>query len=119
VYNLWKQAGANFVHQHLPAVAPFQMNVLDTLYRTESTLVDALLDLHKTLQKSFSAKDLDKKVKRLVDAGHSADFGRENTFFAVFDRLVAHSTQGGAPRTSALVLEITAPGKSKVTKIVR
>jgi len=46
------------------------------------------------------------------------NFGRENSFFVVFDRLVLEGSGGKSPRASALILEITPSGGEKVTKVM-
>ena len=67
---------------------------------------------------AIAAWGLESALKKFV--GMSDDLGkfRQNAFFAIFDRLVAEGSGGRAPRNSSLILEITAIGKQKVTKVL-
>jgi hypothetical protein len=97
---------------------------LATLYDVERNFVDRLVELDTTIDglrdgtSSASAADLQKKIKRFVEMADDLSFGRENSFFIVFDRLVLEGSGGKVPRNSALVLEITPSGGEKVTKFM-
>ena len=78
------------------------------------TTIDALRD-HLS---GVSSDDLNKQMKKFVGLADDLGAFRENTFFALFDRLVAEGSGGRAPRNSSLILEITAAGKQKVTKVL-
>jgi hypothetical protein len=97
---------------------------LKTLYIVEGTFLDRLVELDKTMDGlrdgsiGVSADDLNEQVKDFVAMADDLSFGRENAFFAVFDRLVLEGSGGKALRNSALVLEITPPGGEKVTKVL-
>ena len=103
---------------------PEQKQSLITLYNYQESLAKALIQLDTTIDalrdhlSGVSSDDLNKQMKKFV--GLAVDLGgfRENTFFALFDRLVAEGSGGRAPRNSSLILEITAAGKQKVTKVL-
>jgi hypothetical protein len=87
---------------------------LDRLVRLDAT-IDALRDGLG----GVSADDLNNQVKDLVEmADDLSRFGRENAFFAVFDRLVMEGSGGKALRNSALVLEITPARGKTVNKVL-
>jgi hypothetical protein len=97
---------------------------LKTLYSVESRFVERLVKLDATIDalregnNTISSADLDGQVKAFVEMADDLSFGRENSFFVVFDRLVLEGSGGKSPRNSALVLEITPPGGEKVTKVL-
>jgi hypothetical protein len=97
---------------------------LSTLYSVESKFVDRLVNLDATIDglrdgtQPVSSDALNKETKRFVEMADDLSFGRENTFFIVFDRLVLEGTGGKSGRNTALVLEITPPGGEKVTKVL-
>lgn len=99
------------------------MEPLVTLYLNEKEFIKRLVELDDVIDKlrdgfAVSIEDLNKAVKRLVEMGDNLDFGRENSFLMVFDRLILEGSAGRVPRKSALVLEITPPGGEKVTKVI-
>ena len=90
----------------------------------ERTFLQRLVKLDETIDAlrgqtgAVTSDVLNKQVKQFVEMADDLSFGRENTFFAVFDRLVMEGSGGKTPRNSALVLEITPPGGEKVTKML-
>ncbi len=97
---------------------------LVTLYNVERKFLerlvelDAAVDMLRNETGGVTANDLNRLVKRFVETADDLTFGRENTFFAVFDRLVQEGGGGKARRNSVLVLEITPPGGEMVTKVL-
>lgn len=106
------------------ALQNVQKNSLATLYLLESKFTDRLIALDALVDglrdgtAGVTASELNKRVKQFVEMADDLNFGRENCFFIVFDRLVLEGSGGRSPRNSALVLEITPPGGEKVTKVV-
>lgn len=95
-------------------------HALFTLYSVEDKYIKRLVQLDESIDQLRAGKgkaaDLDKYARDFVSmADDLDDFGRENAFFVVYDRLVHEANAGQAKRKSALVLEI-GDGADKVTK---
>jgi len=107
-----------------PELIDAQKQSLITLYNYQEKFLVRLAALDDTLDSlrqhssGISSDNLNKQVRKFVEMADDLDDYRENAFFAVFDRLVAEGSGGKAPRKSSLVLEITAPGKETVTKVL-
>jgi hypothetical protein len=101
-----------------------QKQTLIKLYNVEHSFLDRLKKLYEAIDglrkhsRAITAESLNKHVKAFIEMSDDLDQFRENAFFAVFDRLVMEGSGGKAPRSSALVLEITQPGGGKVTKVL-
>jgi hypothetical protein len=95
------------------------IQLLITLCNIEDSYAKRLVRLQKTLKKSpIPQKELQEASRKFVEMADDLDDWRENAFFAIFDRMMQESTRGRLLRESAMVLEITPPGKKKVTKIL-
>ena len=103
---------------------PVHRQLLLTLYNIEEEYVEALVRLEKTIagvltsHKSVPVDELEKAAVRFVDMADDLDQYRENTFFAIFDKLVMEGSPSESQRKSAMVLEITTPGGQKVKKFL-
>jgi hypothetical protein len=93
-----------------------------TLFNVEKSYLDRLVKLDIVIDKATSG-GTSISMKELADASHEfikkaddLDEIRENSFFAIFDRLVQEGGSGKGRRESAMILEITSPGKDKVVK---
>ena len=101
---------------------------LITLCNVEKSYADRLVKLDKVLDRALKEKkpipldDLQDAARKFVEMADDLDEWRENAFFAIFDKLVEAALRK-APRDkpareSAVVLEITANGRDKVTKAI-
>jgi hypothetical protein len=100
-------------------------SILGTLFNVEARLserlgrLDRRIDEARLRQKPIEVEELEEAARDVVSAaGDMNAFGGPNTFFAIFDELIAIGGAGKAHRESALVLEIQPPGGDKVTKFL-
>jgi hypothetical protein len=139
VYNLWHQSPTAFINssrefspiapspiEHLPAphqvvLQNWQLKVLDKLYFIEEALVGGLADLQQLInnQSGLSPLKYEEALSRLGKALDAYDSVDEcaNTFFALFDALIAASGQQ-AVRDSSLTLKSQLPGHPPTTKML-
>jgi hypothetical protein len=114
-----------------PMKAPLtssDIQFLITLCNIEKSYADRLVKLDKVLDRALKEKkpippdDLKEAARKFVEMADDLDEWRENAFFAIFDKVVEAALkdvpQAKAARESAMVLEITADGKNKVTKVL-
>jgi hypothetical protein len=110
------------------ALTSSDIQLLVTLCNIENSYADRLVKLDKVLDRALKEKkpipldDLNDAARKFVEMADDLDEWRENAFFAIFDKLVEAALRK-APRDkpareSAMVLEITADGKNKVTKAI-
>jgi hypothetical protein len=102
-----------------------QRIVLATLFNVEKSYakrlreLDELVDAATTTGTPVKLDDLVDAARRFVKMADSLDtFGRVNTFFAIFDKLAREGSSSKGRRRAALILEITPPGREKVTKFL-
>jgi hypothetical protein len=99
---------------------------LSSLYYIENRYVDRMAELDRILDLALKEKkpipldELKEAARAFAETAGDLDEWRENAFFAIFDKVVEAALKK-APRDkpareSAMVLEITPDGKSKVTK---
>ena len=105
------------------ALAPEFRQMVVTLFETESNYVKRLLALDALVDTSIQRGEpigLDALQKAAADfVGYADDLdkiGRENSFFAIFDKLVQEGSSGKWRRDSAVVLDIEPPGGERVIK---
>jgi hypothetical protein len=105
------------------ALAPEFRQMVVTLFETESNYVKRLLALDALVDASIQRGEpigLDALQKAAADfVGYADDLdkiGRENSFFAIFDKLVQEGSSGKWRRDSAVVLDIEPPGGERVIK---
>lgn len=106
------------------ALRPEQRTILGTLCMIEAKYAQRLVELDRTLDEALQnkrpvpLKELQKTARKFVEmADDLDDFGGPNAFFATFDKIV-QTAAPGAPRASAMQLEITPPAGKKVTKVL-
>jgi hypothetical protein len=94
-----------------------------TLFNVEDSYVkrlvalDALVDASVQKKEPIPADELQKAARDFVGMADDLDsFGRENSFFAMFDKLVLEGSNGKWRRESAVVLNIEPPGGQPVVK---
>jgi hypothetical protein len=100
---------------------------LITLCSLEKSYADRLVKLDKVLDRALKEgkpipeDELKKAARKFVEMADDLDDWRENAFFAIFDKIM-HSAlkddEKSRARQSAMVLEIKADGKKKVTKVL-
>lgn len=110
------------------ALSSSDIQFLITLCNIEQKLADRLVKLDKVLDRALKEKkpipldELKVAARKFVEMADDLDEWRENAFFAIFDKVVdaalKDAAQPRAARESAMVLEITAEGKNKVTKVL-
>ena len=100
-------------------------SILGTLFNVEAALAERLgrldrkIDEARLRQKPIEVEELEEAARAVMSAaGDMNQFGGPNTFFAIFDELIAIGGAGKAHRESALVLEIQPPDGEKVTKFL-
>jgi hypothetical protein len=105
------------------ALAPELRQAIATLFATEASYVRRLLALDAIVDKSIQKKEaiqLDALQRAAADFVGLADeldtLGRENAFFAMFDKLVHEGSSRKWKRDSAVILEIEPPAGERVTK---
>jgi hypothetical protein len=105
------------------ALAPEFRQMVVTLFETESNYVKRLLALDELVDRSIQKGEpigLDALQKASADFVGYADqldnMGRENSFFAIFDKLVHEGSSGKWRRESAVVLDIEPPSGERVIK---
>src|SRR5262249_52379330 len=105
------------------ALNPAQRQIVVTLFNVEESFVNRLAKLDDVIDKAATGKqpvpvkDLEDAARHFVETANDLDsFGRENTFFAIFDRLVKEGGSGKGRRQSAMLIEITPAAGEKVTK---
>ena len=105
------------------ALAPEFRQAVVALFETEANYVRRLVALDTLVDRSIQKKEpigLDALQKAAADFVGFADqldkFGRENSFFAIFDKLVHEGSSGKWRRESAVVLEIEPPAGERVVK---
>ncbi|MCI0524098.1 MAG: hypothetical protein L0Y75_02450, partial [Acidobacteria bacterium] len=101
---------------------------LITLCNIEKSYADRLVKLDKVIDRALKEKqpipldDLNDAARKFVEMADGLDRWRENAFFAIFDKVVETALRqtplAKVARESAMVLEITADGKKKVTKVL-
>jgi hypothetical protein len=99
---------------------------LITLCGIENKYADRLVKLDEVLDRALKEKkpipldELKEAAREFVEMADDLDKWRENAFFAIFDKVVEVAlrkvSRDKPARESAMVLEITADGKNKVTK---
>ena len=99
---------------------------LITLCNIEKNYADRLVKLDEVLDRALKEKkpipldELKEAARKFVEMADDLDEWRENAFFAIFDKIVEAALKkvprDKPARESAMVLEITADGKNKVTK---
>lgn len=110
------------------ALTPSDIQFLVTLCNVEKSYAGRLVKLDKILDRALKEKkpipldELQEAARKFVEMADDLDEWRENAFFAIFDKIV-DATLKGAPQPrsaceSAMVLEIVADGKNKVTKVL-
>lgn len=87
---------------------------LRLLYTSERTYLNRLKSLDEAIGdleagETLEVDDLEKTVRKFVEAAPKVDRFRDNTFFAIFDYLIRHGSGGARGGRSAMVLEITPP----------
>jgi hypothetical protein len=107
---------------------PSDIQFLITLCMIERNYADRLVKLDAVFDRSLQEKkpipldELQDAARNFVDMADDLDQWRENAFFAIFDKVVEAALSGSpqprVARESAMVLEITATGKGKVTKVL-
>jgi hypothetical protein len=111
------------------SLLPSDIQFLITLCNIEKSYADRLAQLDQLLDRGLQEKkpipldDLNKAARKFVEMADDLDEWRENAFFAIFDKIVqtalTNAPQIQAARESVMVIEITADGKDKVTKVLR
>ncbi|HKQ72525.1 MAG TPA: hypothetical protein VJ810_02280 [Blastocatellia bacterium] len=101
---------------------------LITLCNIEKSYADRMVKLDNLLDRALKEKkpipldDLKDAARKFVEMADDLDDWRENAFFAIFDKIVEAALkkvpQSKSARESAMVLEITADGKNRVTKVL-
>ena len=109
-------------------LVPHDIEFLITLCNIEKSYADRLVKLDQVLDRALKEKkpipldELKDAARKFVEMADDLDDWRENAFFAIFDKIVEaalkKNPQAKAARESAMVLEITADGKNKVTKVL-
>jgi hypothetical protein len=102
------------------------IQLLITLCNIEKNYGDRLVKLDEIFELALKEKkpvpldELKEAAREFVEMADDLDEWRENVFFAIFDKIVEAALRkvprAKAARESAMVLEITADGKDKVTK---
>jgi hypothetical protein len=115
----WFTGGTSLVVGLEPALR----NLVLTLFNVEKNYAerlvefDAIVDRSVSKREPISQEELAQAARRFVEMADDLDkFGRENTFFAIFDKLIQEGGSGKGRRESAMILEITPPGGEKVVK---
>lgn len=105
------------------ALDPTRRQEIVTLFATEAEFVKRLVALDALVDRSIQQREpieLDALQKASADfvgyADKLDDLGRENSFFAIFDKLVHEGSSGKWRRESAVVLEIEPPAGERVIK---
>jgi hypothetical protein len=108
------------------SLLPSDIQFLITLCNIEKSYADRLVKLDKVLDRALLDKkpipldELNESTRKFVEMADDLDEWRENAFFAIFDKIIQsalkNTQQIPAARESAMVIEITADGKNKVTK---
>jgi hypothetical protein len=108
------------------SLLPSDIQFLITLCNIEKSYADRLVKLDKLLdralldEKPVPLDELNESTRKFVDMADDLDEWRENAFFAIFDKIIQSALKNApqipAARESAMVIEITADGKNKVTK---
>jgi hypothetical protein len=115
----WFTGGAP---QEVALQQEFRQFVL-TLFNVEKSYVERLVKLDALIDKSIQKKEpialdeLQDAARNFVSMADDLDsLGRENSFFAIFDKLVQEGSSGKWKRDSAVVLNIEPPTGDPVVK---
>jgi hypothetical protein len=115
----WFTGGTSLV----VGLEPAHRNLVLTLFNVEKNYAERLVEFDAIVDRSVSKREpisqdeLAQAARRFVEMADDLDkFGRENTFFAIFDKLIQEGGSGKGRRESAMILEITPPSGEKVVK---
>jgi hypothetical protein len=107
-------------------LSSIDIQLLITLCNIEKSYADRLVKLDEVLDLALKEKkpipldELKEAAREFVEMADDLDKWRENAFFAIFDKIVEaalkKSPRDKAARESAMVLEITPVGKTRVRK---
>lgn len=102
-----------------------QRRLLKNLFMTESNYAERLVKLDETIDKLKSGdipvpvNELAENARKFVDMADNLDKWRENTFFAIFDKLVKEGGSNKGRRESTMIMEITPPGAGADKKVTK
>jgi hypothetical protein len=141
VHAKWREQGENFIPKlssrelspialspagHLKApnkvlLRPFDFRILDSLYKTENSLLNGMARLSSVLRETPGKLSPKAFEEALADFGRALtlfdDLDRgDNTLFALFDRLIRMA--GGEGRNSSLTLTATLDGREVTETLI-